>query len=136
MAHWLVKEEPTHYSFDDFVRDKGTLWNGVHNALALRHLKSMRRGEEGFYYHTGDERAIVGTFRVAGRPEPDPEDDRGSWRIPLKPGVRLPRPVPLAELRPDPSMRAFDLVRISRLSIMPVAEPIWKAILRRSRTAP
>lgn len=136
MAHWLVKEEPTHYGFDDLVRDKGTVWNGVHNALALRHLRAMRRGDEGFYYHTGEERAIVATFRVAGAPEPDPDDDRGSWRVKIRPGRRLPRPVPLAELRADPTMRAFDLVRISRLSILPVPDPIWERILMRARTPP
>lgn len=131
-----MKEEPTHYGFDDLVRDGGTVWNGVHNALALRHLRAMRRGDDGFYYHTGDERAIVATFRVDGTPEPDPEDDRGSWRVKIRPGRRLDRPVPLAELRTDPSLRTFDLVRISRLSIMPVSHPVWNRILARSRTPP
>lgn len=136
VAHWLVKEEPTHYGFDALVRDGGTTWNGVHNALALRHLRAMRKGDEGFYYHTGAERAIVATFRVAGTPEPDPDDDRGSWRVAIRPGRRLPRPVPLAELRGEPGMRRFDLVRISRLSIMPVPDAIWEQILQRARTPP
>lgn len=136
VTHWLVKEEPSHYGFDALVRDGETTWSGVHNAAALLNLKAMRRGDEGFYYHTGTERAIVATFRVTAMPEPDPEDDRGSWRVKIRPGRKLPRPVTLAELRPDPAMRSFDLVRISRLSVMRVPDGIWAKILARSRMPP
>lgn len=129
MARWLVKEEPTHYSFADLTRDGGTEWNGVHNALALRHIKSMRPGEEVFYYHSGDERAVVGIATVASTPKPDPEDDRGSWSVRIRAVRALAGPVPLATLKADPTLAGFDLVRIGRLSVMPVSDEQWTRIL-------
>jgi predicted RNA-binding protein with PUA-like domain len=133
MAHWLVKEEPTHYAFADLVRDGRTDWSGVHNALALRHLKSMRVGDEGIYYHSGDVRACVGLVRVVTTPRPDPKDDRGSWTVDLAPVAALARPVGLAEIRADPVFEGFDLVRIGRLSVLPVPDAMWKRILALAR---
>jgi predicted RNA-binding protein with PUA-like domain len=129
MAHWLVKEEPTHYSYDDLAKDGGTTWNGVHNALALRHLKSMRPGDEVLYYHSGDVRAVAGIAKVAGTPQPDPEDDRGSWRVEIRPVRPLRSLVSLSTLKADPALAGFDLVRIGRLSVMPVGETEWVRIL-------
>jgi predicted RNA-binding protein with PUA-like domain len=129
MARWLVKEEPTHYSFADLRRDGGVEWDGVHNALALRHLKGMRRGDEVFYYHSGEERAVVGIARVAGAPYPNPADDRGSWSVRLGPGRALAAPIPLSTLKADPTLAAFDLVRIGRLSVMPVSDEQWARVL-------
>lgn len=129
MARWLVKEEPSHYSHDDLTRDGTTVWNGVHNALALRHLKAMRPGDELFYYHSGDVRSVVGLASVASAPEPDPEDDRGSWRVTVRAGRPLPRPVPLSTLKTDPSLADFALVRMGRLSVMPVTEDQWRRVL-------
>jgi predicted RNA-binding protein with PUA-like domain len=129
MGRWLVKEEPTHYSFANLVRDRRTDWSGVHNALALRHLKSMRPKDDVFYYHTGSEKAIVGIARVASVPRPDPEDDRGSWTVRIVPQRPLKRPVPLSTIKADPTFAAFELVRISRLSVMPVDAATWGRVL-------
>jgi predicted RNA-binding protein with PUA-like domain len=129
MARWLVKEEPTHYSYADLARDGSTDWSGVHNALALRHLKSMRPRDEVFYYHSGTERAVAGVAAVASTPVPDPADDRGSWTVQIRPVRPLRSPVPLATLKADPKLASFDLVRIGRLSVMPVTDAQWSRIL-------
>jgi predicted RNA-binding protein with PUA-like domain len=129
MPRWLVKEEPTHYAFADLARDGKAEWNGVHNALALRHLKTMRPGDEILYYHTGDERQVVGIAKVAGIPRPDPEDDRGSWTVVIRPVRPLRTPVALATLKSDPALADFDLVRIGRLSVLPVRDDQWRRIL-------
>jgi predicted RNA-binding protein with PUA-like domain len=133
VQHWLVKEEPTHYSFEQLTRDRETEWSGVRNALAQRHLRAMRKGDTGFYYHSGDERCVVGTFRVVSSPEPDPDDDAGRFRVRIRAGSALPTPVPLAEIKADPAFRDFALVRISRLSVMPVPLVVWNRILGLSR---
>ncbi len=129
MARWLVKEEPTHYSYADLERDGKTDWSGVHNALALRHLQSMRPRDEVFYYHSGTERAVAGVAAVASTPTPDPDDDRGSWTVQIRPVRPLRAPVALATLKADPKLASFDLVRIGRLSVMPVTAPQWARIL-------
>lgn len=134
MHHWLIKEEPSHYAFADLVRERRTDWNGVHNALALRHLRAMAPGDDGLYYHTGTERACVGIVRICSVPRPDPTDDRGSWTVELCAVRPLPRPVSLAEMRLDPTFVGFDLLRISRLSVLPVPDPMWRRILARSRS--
>ncbi len=128
-AHWLLKEEPTHYAFADLVRDGRTVWSGVHNATALRHLKSMKVGDEGIFYHSGDERACVGILRIASAPRPDPDDDRGSYLVEVRPVRALARAVPLSEIRADPAFAGFDLLRISRLSVLPVPGPMWDRLL-------
>lgn len=132
MARWLLKEEPDHYSWRDLERDGATEWDGVHNALALRHLRTMRPGDEAFFYHTGDERACVGIVRVAAEPHPDPADDRGSWSVRVTPARALPRAVSLSEIRGDPTFTGFALLRISRLSVLPVPDAMWERILVRS----
>jgi predicted RNA-binding protein with PUA-like domain len=129
MARWLVKEEPTHYSYDDLARDRTTAWNGVHNALALRHLKAMARGDEVLYYHSGSVRAVAGIAKVTGTPKPDPNDDRGSWWVEIGAVRPLRSLVPLATLKADPALARFDLVRIGRLSVMPVGDAEWARIL-------
>ncbi|MCI4355718.1 MAG: EVE domain-containing protein [Thermoplasmata archaeon] len=129
MARWLVKEEPTHYSFADLRRDGSAEWDGVHNALALRHLKAMRRGDEVLYYHSGGERSVVGIARVAGAPYANPSDDRGSWSVRLAPVRTLATAVPLSTLKADAALTSFDLVRIGRLSVMPVSDEQWARVL-------
>jgi predicted RNA-binding protein with PUA-like domain len=136
MAHWLVKEEPTHYAFADLVREGRTAWAGVHNPLAQRHLRSMRPGDRVFYYHTGSERAVVGMAEVVSEPHPDPQDPRGAFSVDLKPVRPLTRPVSLAEIRDDPRLASMPLVRISRLSVMPVTPAEWKRIEALARTSP
>lgn len=126
---WLVKEEPTHYNFDQFVADGKTIWSGVRNPLAQKHLRSMKTGDRVFYYHTGNEKAIVGTARVAGEPFPDSKDKAGKLHVvELAAGKRLASPVTLAALKADKRFADFALVRLPRLSVMPVSDEQWQMI--------
>lgn len=127
--NWLIKEEPTHYSFDDLVRDGSTTWSGVRNPLAQKHLQSMRKGDRIFFYHTGDVKAVVGIAKAASAPYADPEDKSGKlYSIDVEPVTRLKSPVTLAAVKADKEFAAFPLVRISRLSVMPVTDDEWKRI--------
>ncbi len=127
---WLLKSDPDHYGFDDLLRDKRTVWDGVTNSLALIHLRAMRKGDSVLVYATGDVKAAVGTATVASDPYPDPkQDDPRIVAVDLVPGKRLPRAVTLAEMRADRKLAGLDLLRISRLSVMPVSQAHWKRIL-------
>ncbi len=127
--NWLVKEEPTHYGFGALVKDRRAAWSGVRNALAQRHLRAIKNGDRIFYYHTGDERAVVGVARAVSDPYPDPEDPSGKYvAVDIAPVERLPRPVTLAEIKADAAFRDFPLVRIARLSVMPVTDAQWTRI--------
>jgi predicted RNA-binding protein with PUA-like domain len=135
-GRWLVKSDPGSYGFGDLLRDGRTRWDGVRNALALRHMRAMAAGDDVLVYETGDLRAVVGTATVAAAPYPDrAAKDPRVVAVDLAAGAALRRPVPLAELRTDPALAAFPLVRIPRLSVMPVTAAEWKAIVARSRTA-
>jgi len=136
VAYWLVKSEPTEYSYADLERDAKTQWSGIHNPTALLHLRAMRPGDELLFYHSGGERAVVGVARVASGPRPDRSDARRSWTLEVRPVRPLPRPVGLAELRAEPALRDFILFRISRLSVLPVTAAQWKRIIARSATSP
>lgn len=136
MAHWLLKEEPTHYSWSDLVRDGAARWDGVHNPLALRHLRAIAPKDTAFFYHTGSERAAVGIVVAASKPRPDPDDARGSWFLEVKPVRPLRRPVGLAELKQDSALKGFDLLRIPRLSVVPVTGAQWDRILSYEKAAP
>ena len=126
---FLVKEEPTHYSFDEFVKDGGTTWTGVKNPLAQKHLRSMKKGDLVFYYHTGDEKQIVGIAKAAGDAYPDPADASGkSHVVDLVPVKKLARPVTLAEIKADAKFKDFPLTYMPRLSVMPVTDAHWKLI--------
>jgi len=129
--NWLFKEEPTHYSFDELVADRKTVWSGVKNPLAQKHLHAVRKGDRIFYYHTGDEKAVVGVATALGDAYPDPNDKTGkSAVVDVAPVSKLNRPVTLAAIKADASFKTFPLVRISRLSVMPVTDPEWKRIER------
>jgi predicted RNA-binding protein with PUA-like domain len=124
--NWLLKEEPTHYGFDELVKDKRAVWSGVRNALAQKHLRGIKKGDRLFYYHTGDEKAVVGVAKALGDAYPDPEDKSGKqFVVDVAPVARLPRPVTLAEIKANAAFRDFPLVRISRLSVMPVTDAEW-----------
>jgi predicted RNA-binding protein with PUA-like domain len=134
MAYWLFKEEPDHYSLEDLFRDKRTTWAGVENNLALKHLRSVQKGDRVLYYHTGKEKAVVGVMEVVKGPYPDPErDDDRLVVVDVKPISRFDRPVSLAEIKADPKFADFALVRISRLSVMPVTDKQWSEIERLSK---
>jgi predicted RNA-binding protein with PUA-like domain len=127
--HWLLKTEPSTYSFMDLEREKRAVWDGVANPLALKHLRSMKRGDLAFIYHTGDERQIIGTAEVASDPYPDPrENDAKLVVVDLKARGRLPRPVPLAEIKAKQEFQDFELVRMGRLSVMPVSDSRWQKL--------
>lgn len=128
--YWLLKTEPSTYAFADLERDGSAVWDGVSNALALRHLRSMKRGDLAFIYHTGDEKRIMGIAEVTHDPYPDPkEEDPKLVVVDLKPRERLLRAVTLAEVKANPEFRDFELVRMGRLSVMPVSGSRWKRLL-------
>ena len=127
--NWLIKEEPTNYSFDALVRDGRTVWSGVRNPLAQKHLQSMRNGDRIFFYHTGDVKAVVGVAKAASAPYPDPADKTGKrYAIDIVPVDKLQSPVTLAAIKGDNWFASFPLVRISRLSVMPVTDDEWNRI--------
>ncbi len=131
---WLVKEEPENYSFDQFVADGSTVWSGVRNPVAQKNLRAMQKGDRVFFYHTGKEKAIVGTAKVAVPAYPDPKDKAGSLVVvELVPDKKLKRAVTLAEIKASGRFADFALVRIPRLSVMPVTEEQWEAIEAMSR---
>ena len=134
--NWLVKEEPTHYGFDELVKDKKAVWSGVRNALAQRHLRGFKKGDRVFYYHTGNEKAVVGIAKAVSDAYPDPEDASGKYvAADIAPVKRLPRPVTLAEIKADAAFKDFPLVRIARLSVMPVTDVQWTRIERMAEKA-
>jgi predicted RNA-binding protein with PUA-like domain len=131
--NWLFKEEPTHYNFDALVKDKKTVWSGVRNPVAQRNLRSVKKGDRIFYYHTGDEKSVVGIVKALGDAYPDPADEAGKAHVvDVGPVKKLARPVTLKEIKADPWFKDFDLVRISRLSVMPVSDAQWARIEKMS----
>jgi predicted RNA-binding protein with PUA-like domain len=131
--NWLFKEEPTNYSFDALVKDKKTVWSGVKNPVAQKHLHAVKKGDRIFYYHTGSEKQIVGVAKALADAYPDPADKTGKAAVvDVGPVKKLARPVTLAEIKADPFFADFALVRISRLSVMPVSDAQWKRIETRS----
>ena len=134
MAQWLVKEEPDHYSYDQLEHDRKTVWAGVRNPLAQKHLRSIRKGDRIFYYHTGKQKAVVAVARAGGDAYPDPNDpDRQDVRRRRRRGEEASAPVTLAEIKADRAFAAFPLVRMSRLSVMPVTDAEWSRIEKMSR---
>jgi predicted RNA-binding protein with PUA-like domain len=127
--NWLVKEEPTHYNFETLIKDGRTAWTGVKNPLAQKHLRSIHRGDKIFYYHTGNEKAVVGIGRALSDAYLDPKDQTGKLSaFDLGPVKRLRKPVTLAAIKGDGRFTTFPLVRLSRLSVMPVTDAEWKMI--------
>jgi predicted RNA-binding protein with PUA-like domain len=133
VMNWLFKEEPSHYSYDAFTEDKSTVWSGVKNPVAQRHLHAVKKGDRIFYYHTGDEKAIVGIARATRSAYPDPEDATGRAAVvDIVPVKKLKRAVTLKEIKADRAFKDFPLVRISRLSVMPVTDDEWERIEKMS----
>jgi len=131
--NWLFKEEPTHYGYDSLVKDKRTVWSGVKNPLAQKHLRSVKKGDRIFYYHTGDEKSVVGIARALGDAYADPNDKTGKQSVvDVAPVKKLAQPVTLASIKADAAFKTFPLVRISRLSVMPVSDDEWDAIIAKS----
>jgi predicted RNA-binding protein with PUA-like domain len=131
--NWLFKEEPTHYSYDDLVRDRKTSWTGVRNPLAQKHLRSVQKGDRIFFYHTGDQKSVVGVAKALGDAYPDPGDASGRlYTVDVGPVKKLARPVTLASIKADKAFATFPLVRMARLSVMPVSDDEWERIEKMS----
>ncbi len=129
MAYWLFKEEPDHYNFAELEKDGTTVWDGVNNNLARQNLWKVHRGDKVFYYHTGKEKAVVGEMQVVGEPRLDPAgDDDRAVVVEVKPVQRLQHPVPLSRIKQDPLLADWDLIRLPRLSVVPVSEAQWRRV--------
>jgi predicted RNA-binding protein with PUA-like domain len=129
--HWILKTDADTYAFDHLVRERRAVWDGVSNALALKHIRSMAAGDQVFIYHSGDEKALVGLARVVSDPYPDPKaKDPRLYVVDIEAGDRLGRPVTLAEIKADPAFAELGLVRMSRLSVIPVPAEQWKRLLK------
>lgn len=127
--YWLLKTEPSTYSYADLEREGKAVWDGVSNPVALKHLRAMAVGDRCFVYHTGDEKRIVGVARVTRAAYPDPKaGDPKLVVVDLAPVERVARPVTLAEVKADPTFADWELVRIGRLSVMPVSADRWRRI--------
>jgi predicted RNA-binding protein with PUA-like domain len=132
MAHWLIKSEPSSWSWDQQVEagEKGTFWSGVRNHLAKNHLKEMRVGDEAFFYHSGEEKAVVGIVEIIKAYYPDPSDKTGVFgMVDVKAVKPLAKPVTLTQIKADPRLKDMVLVKSSRLSVQPVTDAEWKTVL-------
>lgn len=128
--HWLFKEEPSHYSFEEMLRDRRTVWDGVRNNLALKHLRQVKKGDEVIFYHTGEETSATGIMRATSDPYPDPkEKDQRLVVVDVEPVRKLKRPVSLSSIKSNPKFSGFELLRIPRLSVMEVPPGLWKEIM-------
>jgi predicted RNA-binding protein with PUA-like domain len=131
MASWLFKEEPDHYSFADLQSDGKAVWDGVSNALALKNLRATTPGDRVFFYHTGKEKAIIGIMQIASA---QPGDDGEGVVVEVEPVRKLQHPVSLARIKQEEDLASWELVRLPRLSIVPVTEAQWKRIEEMSRS--
>ena len=127
MAHWLMKSEPGSYSWEQLQKDGATEWDGVRNPTARIHLRAMKPGDEAFFYHSGEERQVVGIMRVAREARPDPKD--ANWVSVAVEPVRPLGPVTLKAIKAEPRLAKMELIRLSRLSVSPVRDEEWKTIL-------
>ena len=133
MAHWLIKSEPSAYSWDQLVKEKRTAWTGVRNPQASLNLKAMKPGDLCFFYHSNEGKEIVGIAKVVKEAYPDPTDKAGkSVTVDVAPVEPVKQPVSLAAIKADPAFKEFKLVRQSRLSVVPVSDDHWKRIVKMS----
>ena len=129
-SYWLLKTEPTTYSFDRLLQEGQAVWDGVRNNLALKYLREMKVGDQLLIYHSGADKAVIGQAKVIRAAYPDPgADDPKLVVVDLIPTGRLPKPVPLAAVKAEPSLADLPLVRMPRLSVMPVPAEAWKKIV-------
>lgn len=130
MAYWLVKSEPFKYSWDQFVKDKQTFWDGVRNYAARNNLRAMKKGDEVLFYHSNEGVEVVGIAKVAKEAYQDPTTEEAAWVVvDLKPVKKLKKSVPLEIIKKDPRLTNMDLVRLGRLSVQTVKEDEWKIIM-------
>ncbi|MCK6543832.1 EVE domain-containing protein [bacterium] len=131
MAYWIVKSEPSVYSFEQFQKDKTTVWDGVKNPAALINLRSMKKGDTVLFYHSNDGKCLVGTAVVNKEAYPDPKSKNPKLVVvELSVGKTLAKPVTLAEIKSNPKLAQLELVRISRLSVSKVPDTLWKELMK------
>ncbi|MFY9300050.1 MAG: EVE domain-containing protein [Candidatus Nitrosotenuis sp.] len=134
MAYWLCKQEPSTYNLDLLEKEKKTTWDGVHNNLALKHMRQMKKGDCAFFYHSGDQKQIAGIMEIVSDAYPNPkEKDPRFVVVDVKFKKRLARPVTLDEIKTSKAFRDWELLRISRLSVMPASPQIWNEIIKISQ---
>ena len=130
MAHWLIKSEPFKYSWDQFVKDKQTFWDGVRNYAARNNLRDMKKGDEVFFYHSNEGLEIVGIAKVVKEAYQDPTTDEEAWIVvDFKPVRKLKKPVTLAQMKTDKRLANMDLLRLGRLSVGKVTDAEWDVVL-------
>ncbi len=129
MAYWLFKQEPSTYNYSQLEKDGRTAWDGVANNLALKHLRSVKKGDKAIFYHTGDEKQAVGIMEIISDAYPDPKD-KSLTVVDVKPAGKLKKPVTLEQIKADPAFAQWELVRISRLSVMPVPDKLWTRLMK------
>lgn len=132
MAYWLFKQEPSSYSYSRLEDEGRTVWDGVTNNLALKHLRNIKKGDFAFFYHSGTEKQIVGLMNIVSDSYPDPKN-KSLTVMDVKPAGRLAQPVTLHAIKNDPAFADWELVRLSRLSVMPVPTTLWQRIMKMSR---
>ncbi len=130
MAHWLIKSEPFKYSWDQFVKDKQTFWDGVRNYAARNNLRDTKKGDQVFFYHSNEGLEIVGIAKVVKESYPDPTTEEDAWVVvDFKPVRKLKKPVTLAQMKADPRLANMDLLRLGRLSVGKVTDEEWDIVL-------
>ena len=133
MTKWLLKSEPDVYSWDQLVADGETVWNGVRNNTARLNLRAMKQGDEAFFYHSNIGKEVVGVCRISREAYPDPTDESGQWvAVSVQPVRKLESPVTLAAMKAEPALAEFQLIRQSRLSVVPVRDDEWAQVLKMS----
>jgi len=131
MAHWLMKSEPSAYSWDQLIKDRRTNWNGVRNYQAANNLKAMQPGDRAFFYHSNEGLAVVGIVEIVKSAYPDPADKTGRFvMVDVKPVMALTKPVTLAAIKAEPKLKNLPLVKQSRLSVSPVSAEEWQLICK------
>jgi predicted RNA-binding protein with PUA-like domain len=129
MAYWLVKSEPSSYSWDQMVKDGRTFWSGVRNFQAAANLKAMKKGDRAFFYHSGEEKAVVGIVEVVKEYYPDHTDESGKFgMVDVKAAGAVKTPVTLAAIKAEPKLKSLALIRQSRLSVVPIDDASWRLI--------
>ena len=132
--YWLVKQEPKSYNFSILKKDKKTVWDGVHNNLALKHINNMKKGDLILFYHSGDEKQVVGIMQVSSKPYSNPKETNERFVVvDVKYKKELQNPVTLSEMKKQKKFKNWELLRISRLSVMPVPKEIWNSIIKMSK---
>lgn len=132
--YWLTKQEPKSYNFSSLKKDKKTVWDGAHNNLALKHINAMKKGDLILFYHSGDEKQVVGIMEVTSKPYPNPDEKNDRFVVVnVKYKKELKNSVTLAEIKKQKKFKNWELLRISRLSVMPVPKEIWNYIIKTSK---